>query len=386
MKPGETALRGLRRHAAAGRERAGPQLHRRARHARRRLSAAGPTPPCSPSAACSRCSAARSPRPPSTPTCCAISTPPWARASRNAGWVIRLYLNPLAPWIWLGAALCALGGFVSLSDRRLRIGAPSRRPAVQPARMTLVQRRLLFLLPLLTLALMAGFFAWSLMAGRDPASIGSVLVGRPAPRLDLPALRDGDPPLTDALLHTGKPVLVNFFASWCTPCLAEHPLFTRLAQREGATIIGIAWKNKPEEARAWLKRWAIPSCRPATISTARPASTGACPACPRPTSSTATASCASTSAGRSPRGIWRDHPAVPQGRRSETRCSPSSRCSARSARARRRAVGDAVRPRARSPRARRSARRCAASSARTSRSTIRRPRWRATCAAPCASG
>ena len=45
------------------------------------------------------------------------------------GWVIRLYLNPLAPWIWLGAALCALGGFVSLSDRRLRIGAPSRRPA-----------------------------------------------------------------------------------------------------------------------------------------------------------------------------------------------------------------------------------------------------------------
>jgi cytochrome c-type biogenesis protein CcmF len=44
----------------------------------------------------------------------------------TSGWVIRLYLNPLAPWIWLGAALCAVGGFVSLSDRRLRIGAPSR--------------------------------------------------------------------------------------------------------------------------------------------------------------------------------------------------------------------------------------------------------------------
>jgi hypothetical protein len=52
---------------------------------------------------------------------------------RNTGWVVRLYLNPLAPWIWLGAALCAFGGFVSLSDRRLRIGAPSRRPAVQAA-------------------------------------------------------------------------------------------------------------------------------------------------------------------------------------------------------------------------------------------------------------
>ena len=55
----------------------------------------------------------------------------------NQGWVIRLYLNPLAPWIWLGAAFMAFGGFVSLSDRRLRIGAPrsskTRRPTPQPA-------------------------------------------------------------------------------------------------------------------------------------------------------------------------------------------------------------------------------------------------------------
>ena len=51
----------------------------------------------------------------------------------KSGWTIRLYDNPLAPWIWLGAALCAVGGFVSLSDRRLRIGAPSRRRAAQPA-------------------------------------------------------------------------------------------------------------------------------------------------------------------------------------------------------------------------------------------------------------
>jgi cytochrome c-type biogenesis protein CcmF len=56
----------------------------------------------------------------------------------DKGWTIRLYWNPLAPWIWLGAGLCALGGFVSLSDRRLRIGAPKgsrgrSRTAVQAA-------------------------------------------------------------------------------------------------------------------------------------------------------------------------------------------------------------------------------------------------------------
>jgi len=111
-----------------------------------------------------------------------------------------------------------------------------------------MSRRLLFLLPLATLALMAGFFAWSLMAGRDPASIGSVMIGRPAPPLAL----------AGPLLKSGKPVLVNFFASWCTPCLAEHPLFTRLKEREGATIVGIAWKDKPEATRAWLQRLGDP--------------------------------------------------------------------------------------------------------------------------------
>lgn len=118
--------------------------------------------------------------------------------------------------------------------------------------------RLLYLLPLMTLAVLAGFFGWSLVSGRDPASIGSALVGQPAPPLKAPALRPGETALSDVLLHTGKPVLVNFFASWCTPCLAEQTLLERLAKKEGVTIIGVAWKNKPEEARAWLERLGDP--------------------------------------------------------------------------------------------------------------------------------
>jgi len=42
----------------------------------------------------------------------------------NAGWAARLYYNPLIPWIWLGAVIMALGGVVSLTDRRHRVGAP----------------------------------------------------------------------------------------------------------------------------------------------------------------------------------------------------------------------------------------------------------------------
>ena len=44
----------------------------------------------------------------------------------NGGWATRIYYNPLVPWIWLGALVMALGGAVSLSDRRHRVGAPKR--------------------------------------------------------------------------------------------------------------------------------------------------------------------------------------------------------------------------------------------------------------------
>jgi cytochrome c-type biogenesis protein CcmF len=54
-------------------------------------------------------------------------------AEPGGGHVLRLYHNPLVPWIWLGAATMALGGLVSLSDRRHRVGAPARRRREAPA-------------------------------------------------------------------------------------------------------------------------------------------------------------------------------------------------------------------------------------------------------------
>jgi cytochrome c-type biogenesis protein CcmF len=55
--------------------------------------------------------------------------------ARDGAWTVRLYHNPLVVWIWGGAVLMALGGLLSLSDRRLRVGAPrpARVPAAMPA-------------------------------------------------------------------------------------------------------------------------------------------------------------------------------------------------------------------------------------------------------------
>ena len=51
----------------------------------------------------------------------------------NGGWAVRTYLKPLANWIWAGSALMALGGFISLSDRRYRVAAGARKSAATPA-------------------------------------------------------------------------------------------------------------------------------------------------------------------------------------------------------------------------------------------------------------
>ncbi len=55
----------------------------------------------------------------------------------RGGWTVRLYHEPLVPWIWAGTLIMVLGGAVSLSDRRLRVGAPAarrrRKPAPAPA-------------------------------------------------------------------------------------------------------------------------------------------------------------------------------------------------------------------------------------------------------------
>ena len=52
---------------------------------------------------------------------------------REGGAVLRIHHNPLAPWIWLGALVMALGAATSLSDRRVRVAAPNRRTAAAPA-------------------------------------------------------------------------------------------------------------------------------------------------------------------------------------------------------------------------------------------------------------
>ena len=109
--------------------------------------------------------------------------------------------------------------------------------------------RVFFLLPLLLFAVVAGYFAVPLLTGRDPGELPSALIDRPVPEMRLPPLFEGEPDLATEDLR-GRITLVNFFASWCVPCRAEHPMLAELSRSE--EVLGISYKDDPADTRAWL--------------------------------------------------------------------------------------------------------------------------------------
>lgn len=115
-------------------------------------------------------------------------------------------------------------------------------------------KRLLFALPLLVVLILGGFLKWGMKEGRDPSALPSVFISQPVPPLEMEPVEGVDRPglSTDDISNMGGIKLLNVFASWCAPCRAEHPNLTRMAQEEGLTLIGINYKDKPEDAAKWL--------------------------------------------------------------------------------------------------------------------------------------
>jgi cytochrome c biogenesis protein CcmG/thiol:disulfide interchange protein DsbE len=88
----------------------------------------------------------------------------------------------------------------------------------------------------------------------NPRGVPSALIGRNAPDFSLPPLEGVDLPglASTDLRNLPGPVLVNFWASWCVPCIIEHPQLMRLS-REGVPVFGIAYKDKPEDSLRFMR-------------------------------------------------------------------------------------------------------------------------------------
>lgn len=120
--------------------------------------------------------------------------------------------------------------------------------------------RFVYMVPILSVVLLGGFFIWGLKSDRDPNAIPSELIGQRPPIFDLAELpKSGVRSFSnDDLLASENVSLVNVFASWCVPCRAEHAVLTRIAQDFNINLYGISYKDKPQDAVGWLEELGNP--------------------------------------------------------------------------------------------------------------------------------
>jgi cytochrome c biogenesis protein CcmG/thiol:disulfide interchange protein DsbE len=124
------------------------------------------------------------------------------------------------------------------------------------------QRNILVLLPLVVFLAIAALFFFRLGSG-DPSRIPSALIGHPVPVTDLPPLsgleHDGKPvPGVSNATFRGAVTLVNVWASWCVPCRDEVPFLEQLSKDKRIQLVGINYKDAPDNARRFLNRYGKP--------------------------------------------------------------------------------------------------------------------------------
>jgi cytochrome c biogenesis protein CcmG/thiol:disulfide interchange protein DsbE len=112
-----------------------------------------------------------------------------------------------------------------------------------------------FTIPLAVFVVILAFLFVGL--GLNPREVPSPLIGKPAPAFQLAQLHAPD----RAFTHTdmlGQVWLLNVWASWCISCRDEHPLLVQLAKAKTVPLVGLNYKDKPDEAKAWLKQFGDP--------------------------------------------------------------------------------------------------------------------------------
>lgn len=112
-----------------------------------------------------------------------------------------------------------------------------------------------YLIPLLLFLVLAGFLAVGLKL--KPREVPSPLIDKPAPAFSLGRLDQPDVKVSTADLK-GEVWVLNVFASWCVPCLVEHPLVTEFAASGKARVVGLNYKDKTSDAQNWLRRHGDP--------------------------------------------------------------------------------------------------------------------------------
>jgi cytochrome c biogenesis protein CcmG/thiol:disulfide interchange protein DsbE len=117
-------------------------------------------------------------------------------------------------------------------------------------------RRIVLFAPLVAFVAFVILVTAYLRAPSD-RTIRSQLIGRPLPEFTLPAALPGRDTVRSSSFTSGSPRVLNVFASWCVPCIAEAPHLMTLARR-GLPIDAIAIRDRPNDIALFLSRWGDP--------------------------------------------------------------------------------------------------------------------------------
>jgi len=112
-----------------------------------------------------------------------------------------------------------------------------------------------YAIPLGIFILMVGLLGYGL--NLDPKKVPSPLIDKPVPAFSLARLHAPQQQISNSDL-LGQVWVLNVWASWCVACRAEHEFVTRLAQMNLTKVIGLNYKDKPDDAKNWLQQWGDP--------------------------------------------------------------------------------------------------------------------------------
>jgi len=115
-----------------------------------------------------------------------------------------------------------------------------------------------FIVPVIVFLLLAGVLYVGVVHSPDKSTMVSALLGKPAPQFELPVLGGEAGQKFSSRELTGRPWVLNVWATWCGACRDEHPVLIELAKQNRIPIVGLDWRDEDDAAKQWLTQLGNP--------------------------------------------------------------------------------------------------------------------------------